>query len=281
MQWIIWLAIISLTAGWLILSLLLFIFQSSLIYFPDKVVHSTPAAWGLSHEDVTLVTTDGTTLHGWWLPHPYPRASLLFLHGNGGNIAYRLQKLQLFHQLGLSILIIDYQGYGRSEGNPDEQGTYLNARAAWDFLIQKKGTATEKIIIYGESLGGAIAAWLTNQVQAGALIVESSFTSIRDMGKYYYPFLPVDTITRIHYPTRDYLQTVTQPVLIIHSPTDEIVPYQMGRQLFELANPPKTFLEIQGTHNEGFLQSGAIYTDGLNRFIGQYFKREATSIEFP
>ncbi|SCZ85929.1 alpha/beta hydrolase [Nitrosomonas mobilis] len=279
MQRMIWLVIISLVAGGLALLLLLFLFHPRLIYFPDKVIHSTPKIWNLSFENVALATSDGITLHGWWLPHPQPRASLLFLHGNGGNISHRLQKLQLFHQLGLSILIIDYRGYGFSKGNPDEQGTYLDAETAWRFLTQEKHVAVEKIIIYGESLGGAIAAWLANQVTAGALIVESSFTSIRDIGKYYYPFLPVDAITRIHYPTRDYLQTVTQPVLVIHSPSDDIVPYQMGRQLFELANPPKSFLEIQGNHNDGFLQSGAVYTDGLNRFIDQYFKCEITSID--
>lgn len=267
-------AVIILSAGWLALSLLVFIFQSRLIYFPDKAIYYTPETLGLPYEDVKLLTADRITLHGWWVPHPQPRANLLFLHGNGGNISHRLQKIRLFHDLGLSILIIDYRGYGRSEGSLNESGTYLDAETAWNFLTRNKRLAPENILIYGESLGGAIAAQLASQRDVGALIVESSFTSLRDMGKYHYPFLPIEAIIRIHYPTLDYLRKVTCPVLVIHSPADDIVPYQMGQRLFEAANSPKSFLKITGNHNDGFLHSGAVYKDGLNQFIHQHLKMQ-------
>lgn len=279
MQHMIGWIVTGLGAGWLILCVLVFLLQSRLIYFPDKAVLLTPQAYDLTYEAVNLLTADGVTLHGWWLPHPQPRASLLFLHGSGGNISHRLQKLHLLHALGLSILIIDYRGYGRSQGKPDEAGTYLDAKTAWNFLTQEKRIAAGNIILYGESLGGAIAAWLATQVPAGALIIESSFTSIQEIGKYHYPLLPVHLITRIHYPTRDYLRTIALPVLVIHSSTDETVPYQMGRQLFEAANPPKHFLKISGNHNDGFFQSGTVYTEGVERFIDRYFRRATASTD--
>lgn len=248
--------ITCLVAVWLFFSLLLYIMQPKLIYFPDTTLRISPAGFNLPHESITLVTDDKVSLHGWWLPHENPRATMLFLHGNAGNISHRLQKLQIYHRLGLSVLIIDYRGYGESEGAPTESGTYLDAQAAWNYLTQIRRVSARDIVIYGESLGGVIAIWLAGKVgNAGAVIAESAFTSVKDMGNHYYPFLPVRLITRIHYPALEYIRAITQPVLIIHSPSDEIVPFHMGQQLFEAANPPKDFMEIKGDHNGGFLKS--------------------------
>ncbi len=264
--------IISLASVWLLFSLLLYIFQSRFVYFPDNTPpRITPAGFDLSYETVTLTTADGLKLQGWWVPYENPRATLLFLHGNGGNISHRVQKLQLYHRLGLSVLIIDYRGYGLSEGYPTEQGTYLDAETAWIYLTQIHRIPARDIIIYGESLGGAVATWLAGQVTAGAVIIESTFTSIEAMGKHFYPFLPINLITRTRYPALEYIQAITQPVLVIHSPADEIVPYAMSRELFEAANSPKDFLEIRGDHNGGFLHSGDLYIDGLDRFIQEHF----------
>ncbi|HRQ05539.1 MAG TPA: alpha/beta hydrolase [Nitrosomonas halophila] len=269
----------SLFAIWLLFSLLLYILQPIFIYFPDNAVRMKPTGFGLSYETVTLTTADGTNINGWWLPHENPRATMLFLHGNAGNISHRLQKLQIYNRLGLSVLIVDYRGYGQSEGSPTEQGTYLDAEAAWAYLTQVRRIPARDIVLYGESLGGVIAARQASQVAAGALILESTFTSVRDMGKHYYPFLPVNLITRIHYPALEYIQAVASPVLVIHSPTDEIVPYKMGQKLFEAASPPKDFLEIKGDHNGGFLRSGELYTDGLNQFIQKHFDQPSNRLE--
>ena len=265
--------IFILVSVWVLLSLLLYIFQPKFVYFPYSSLQATPRDAGLPYEEVYLTTSDDLKIHGWFIPHDNPRATLLFLHGNGGNISHRLEKIWIYNQLALSVFIIDYRGYGLSESSPSEQGTYLDAEAAWNYLTQEQQIRASDIIIYGESLGGAVAAWLATRVDAGALIIESVFTSIRDMGKHYYPYMPVTLIARIKYPVLEYIREVLCPVLIIHSPADDIVPFHMGKSVYEAANQPKDFLELTGDHNGGFLHSGNLYIDGLDRFILTHFDR--------
>jgi len=260
-----------LISTWLLLSALLYLFQSGYVYFPIAGLAATPDDAGLVYEEVTLTTSDNVKIHGWYVPHPEPRATLLFLHGNGGNISHRLEKLMRYHELGLAVFIIDYRGYGLSAGDITEQGTYLDAEAGWLYLNQDKKIPGETIIIYGESLGAAVATWLADRYPPGALVLESAFTSIADMGRHYYPYLPVKLLTRIHYPTLDRLKGIRCPVLVIHSPADEIVPYAQGLALYQAANDPKSFLEISGDHNGGFYISGNLYTDGLDQFITAWF----------
>ncbi len=261
-------SIISITVAVLVLlSAMLYLFQSNFVYFPSTQLVTTPELIQLDYEDVTIETEDGIRLHGWYLPHDSPRATLLFLHGNGGNISHRLDSLAIFNALGLAVLIIDYRGYGQSEGTTSERGTYLDAEAAWNYLINEKKLAVNDIIVFGRSMGGAVATWLASQQQPRALILESTFTSITDMGKHYYPYLPATLLTRIKYASIDRITSINQPILFIHSPSDDIVPYTLGRKLFDAATGPKTFVEIRGTHNEGFLMSGNTYIDGLDRFI--------------
>lgn len=252
---------------WILLSLLLYIFQPKFVYFPYPDLAATPADAGLKYEEVNLTTSDQLKINGWFMPHDRPRATLLFLHGNGGNISHRLEKLLIFDQLGLAVFIIDYRGYGSSEGTPSEQGTYLDADAAWDYLTKDKGIPASRIIIYGESLGGAVAAWLATRHTAGALLLESAFTSVGDMGKHYYPYLPVKLLARIKYPTLERISNVHCPVLVIHSVTDDIVPYSHGRKIYAAAHEPKSFLEINGDHNNGFLQSESNYINGVDIFL--------------
>jgi len=260
-----------LVSVWILLSLLLYLFQPKFVYFPMPELIATPEYAGLSYEEIYLTTEDNIKIHGWHVPHPAPRATLLFLHGNGGNISHRLEKLMIYHRLELSVLIMDYRGYGQSAGKPSEQGTYLDAKAAWEYLVQERRTAPDSIIVYGESLGAAAAAWLTERYSAGALIIESAFTLIEDMGRHYYPYLPVKLLTRISYPVVEYVSNSQVPVLVIHSPADDIVPFAQGQALYEAANEPKSFLEITGDHNSGFYLSGNLYSDGLDRFISTWF----------
>lgn len=263
--------IFILVSAWVILGLLLYIFQPEFVYYPAGKIVATPANAGLSFEDIILTTPDQVKIHGWYVPHEHPRATLLFLHGNGGNISHRIEKLSIYNQLGLSVFIIDYHGYGTSGGSPSEKTTYMDAKSAWEYLTHDRGIPEKQIIIYGESMGSAVATWLASHVTAGALIIESAFTSIQSMGKHYYPYLPVKLLARIKYPVIDYIKKVHCPVLVIHSPQDEIVPYQQGRELYETANIPKSFLEITGDHNGGFYESGNIYKEGWDRFISTYF----------
>ena len=255
----------------LLLSLLLYLFQPAFVYYPLRNLAATPDRVGLAYRNVRLEAADGVALHAWYLPHPAPRATLLFLHGNGGNISHRLEKLAIYHRLGLAVLIVDYRGYGRSEGKPTEAGTYRDADAAWRYLTGRLGVEARDVVVYGESLGAAVAAWLAERHEPGALVVESAFISISAMGRHYYPYLPAGLLARIRYPTLAYIEAVRCPLLVIHSPDDEIVPYSHGRALYEAAGGPRALLEITGDHNSGFLASGDRYRAGLDDFLTGLF----------
>ncbi len=250
-----------------LLCLAIYVFQPRLVYFPMKAMAATPAAIGLRYEDVRLDTGNGTTVHGWYLPGREDARTLLFLHGNAGNISHRLDSLRIFNELGLSVLIIDYSGFGASGGKPGEQQTYEDAALAWRYLTGSRGIAPERIVVFGRSLGGGVAAWLAARESPGALILESTFTSVPELAKKYYPIFPVRWLARIRYDNASRLREVRCPVLIVHSRDDELVPIDHGRALFELAAEPKSFLEIRGSHNTGFMMSGQSYRRGLARFL--------------
>ncbi|MEQ8428346.1 MAG: alpha/beta fold hydrolase [Gammaproteobacteria bacterium] len=262
-----------LVSVWVLLSLLLFFFQSQYIYQPYKGVTSTPAEINLDYEEVNFKAKDGVELHGWWIPHADAEYTLLFLHGNAGNISHRLHSLEIFNKLGVSIFILDYRGYGNSEGKPGEQGTYHDAEAAWQYLVNKKNIDPDRIIIFGRSLGGAVASWLATRYNAAAVILESTFTSVADMGSHYYPYLPIKLINHIKYDTLERINAIKSPLLIIHSREDEIVPFRFSEQLYAAANEPKHFLEIDGDHNYGYQESHQIYREGLLKFINYLNER--------
>jgi fermentation-respiration switch protein FrsA (DUF1100 family) len=266
MIWIIAGVVVTVYAG---LTLLLFLFQAHFIYFPIRQLEATPAAIGLAYEEVWLETEDGVRLSGWFIPADSADQVLLFFHGNAGNISHRLESIAVFRRLGLNVFIIDYRGYGQSEGSPDEQGTYLDAVAAWRYLTTERGFEAGQIILFGRSLGGAVAAWLAQQHTPRALILESTFTSIPDMAVRQFPFLPVRLLARFRYDTLAHMPHIDAPILIIHSPADEIIPYSHSRRLFEAAQEPKAFLELTGSHNQGFLITGQYEAD-LAAFINKY-----------
>jgi fermentation-respiration switch protein FrsA (DUF1100 family) len=263
--------LVALVSAYGSIAFLVWAAQDRLIYFPTRELSTTPGVYGFGHEDVWLTTADGVRVHGWFIAAPASRATLLYLHGNGGNISHRLQRIALFRRLGLSVLIVDYRGYGRSDGTPDEEGMYRDARAAWEYLVQTRRLAVTELIIYGESLGGAVAAQLARERRPRALILESSFTSLADVGGEAFPWLPVRWLLRHDYPTHENLGQVVAPVLIVHSRDDEIVPFAHGQRLFEAAREPKFFLETHGGHNDGFLATGTAYSDGINAFLREVF----------
>ena len=245
----------------------LYLFQSTLIYFPSKSHYATPKAAGLEYEDVWLTTADGVRIHGWFVFHPEPRGTLLFFHGNAGNIGDRIESLQIFNRLGLNSLIIDYHGYGLSGGSAGEQETRLDAKAAWDHLTTDRGIPPEDIVVFGRSLGGGVAAWLASETNPAGLILESSFTSVPDLAAKYYPLFPVRLLARVRYDSKAALSRIRCPVLIVHSVDDEIVPFSHGRALFDAAPPSRFFLELRGGHNDGFLRAGDWYVNGLSGFL--------------
>jgi fermentation-respiration switch protein FrsA (DUF1100 family) len=252
------------------LVVILFLLQDRLVYFPTRGITATPAHIGLAYEPVWLETGDGVKLFGWFVPAEQARGVVLFLHGNAGNISHRLDSIDIFHRLGLSVFIIDYRGYGQSEGKLSEQGTYLDAEAAWRYLVDERQISPNEIILFGRSLGGAVAAWVAQKYSPGALILESTFTSVPDVAAKHYPFLPVRLLARIRYNTLDRLPEINCPILVVHSPNDEIIPYSNGQQLFAAAQEPKEFLKLSGGHNEGVFISGKQYEAGLETFITRH-----------
>lgn len=262
----------SVIAGaYVLFALLLYLKQDSIVYYPSRNVEVSPTVLGLDYEELWL-ESDGQKAHAWFIPAAAKDApAVLFCHGNAGNISHRLSTIQIIHELGMNLLLFDYRGYGRSEGRPSEQNTYADARAAWDYLVQARKIAPARIIVWGRSLGGAVAAWLAHVVgekeTPGALIVESSFSSVPDMGARMYPFMPVRLLSKYSYDTRAYVRKTNCPVLVAHSPDDELTPYEFGREIYTAARQPKRFLEMTGGHNEGFEESGAQYTEGVASFI--------------
>ena len=249
-----------------------FVFQSRFIYLPERVLQGDPSRVGLPFEDVSLKTSDGVRLSAWFVPNQDSRGVLLLCHGNGSNMGHqhRLELLRLFHGLGLEVLVFDYRGYGESEGRPTEKGTYEDAEAAWRYLIDERGVRPEKVVLIGRSLGGSIAAWLASRHTPGALIVESAFTSLPDAAATHFPYLPVRLIARFRYDTAKFLAEVKCPILIIHSRNDEVNPFSHGKRLYEIAPGPKSFLELAGTHNDGFIASRTVYEQGLDAFISHH-----------
>lgn len=252
------------------LAAFLFIFQSRFMYFPERRLISTPHEIGERHEAITFRAEDGAELSGWFVPAQNSRGVVLFCHGNAGNISHRLPYLEIFGRMGLSTFIFDYRGFGESEGKPTEQGTYLDAGAAWNYLVKKRKVAPERIVILGESMGGAIAAWLAQAHRPAALILQSAFTSLPDVASQLYPLFPARWLARYGYGTKEYIRRADCPILVVHSSEDEIVPYSHGRKLYDLAREPKEFLELKGDHNSGFMISGEDYSEGLKRFIYKY-----------
>ena len=239
------------------------------VFMPTAALVYTPAAINLSFENVTLTTQDNVDLHGWWIPAPNSRAALLFFHGNAGNISHRLDSIEIFHKLGLSVFIFDYRGYGQSRGKPSIDGTKLDALAAWQWLTEEKKIAAEKIVLFGRSLGGAIAMELTRSVTPGAIILESTFSSLPDMAPFPAPvarFLLGDI-----WNSAQTAAALTVPALCIHSPDDEIIPYRQGKRIYDAAASEKSFLEIRGDHNGGFLRSYNTYVPALDSFLTEHF----------
>ena len=263
--------LLSVVVGYLLLVAMMYLLQSQMIYHPQKSIILTPEGVGLSYEDVTFETEDGIILHGWYIPNS-GNNTVLYFHGNAGNISGRLQTIQLLHNLGLNILIFDYRGYGKSEGRPSEQGTYNDAQAAWNYLVSERDKQNDNIVIMGRSLGGAIASWLAVQKKPAAAILESTFTSAADLGSDLYPWLPVRTIIQYDYNTLANIKHIESPLFMAHSKDDEIIPYQHGKTLFEAANEPKTFVELHGSHGSGFWETGEKYRTALQEFLNNNVK---------
>jgi len=261
--------LISATCGWLALAAYVYVWQARLVFHPARGLATNPGELGYAYEDVMLTTADGVRIHGWHVTQAGARFTVLFLHGNAGTIADRPRTLARLHELGANVLAIDYRGYGNSEGSPDENGTYADASAAWTYLTETQGIAPADIVIYGRSLGGAVALELATRVVPRALIVESTFSSLADMAREHYPYLPTGLLLRFKYPNLDHIRRVRAPILVAHSDADALIPIAQAERLFAAAPEPKQFYRLRGGHNEGFVLAGQAYYDTLGEFIAR------------
>jgi uncharacterized protein len=254
--------------------------EKRLIFHPDKSNdHTTPDAYGIQYDDVTFRTEDGLNLNGWFVPgkKSLPDAdlhTLLWFHGNSGNINRRLDNIKMLHdRVPVNVFIFDYRQYGKSEGKISEQGTYIDARAALAYLHSRNDINNEKIIFFGRSLGSAVAVELAVQEKCRALILETPFTSIKEMGKKLYPFLPFTFFLRTKYDSLSRIGDIKVSTLIMHGDKDELVPIEQGKMLYEKANDPKEFYTIPGAmHNDTHIVGGEEYFDVIRDFVNKLTK---------
>jgi fermentation-respiration switch protein FrsA (DUF1100 family) len=246
--------------------------ESALLYFPEKNLETTPEDVGMVYGKVQIPSTDGVRLAAWLIPSPDTSTLwLLYLHGNAGNIAKRgyVEHYAQLRKLGLNILTIDYRGYGESSGSPSEQGLYDDARAGYEYLRSMHHVPGGRIVVYGYSLGSALAVDLAGKVPCGGLIVEGSFTSITDVGVEHYPFLPVRWMAPRLFASRDRITSINAPKLFIHASDDNTIPIRFGRELFDMAPEPKTFLEVKGGHEDAHNVDAPLFYGGVQLFLMQ------------
>jgi len=253
--------------GIVLLNLLFYAAQPGIVFHPLDELAATPSDWGMEFEDIRLESEDGTRLHGWYIPAGNASRVLLFLHGNAGNISHRRDSIGIFHDLGLDVFIIDYRGFGQSQGQPTENGLYMDAFSAWNYLTEQRGIEAQEIVVFGRSLGGAVAAQLASRVKPAAVIIESGFSSAADASRLIYPLLSRIVLLRYQFPAADRLAEADAPILIMHSPADRIVPIELGQRLFQRAPEPKHFVELSGGHNDGFLRSMPGYAREIAAFL--------------
>ncbi|MCC7086277.1 MAG: alpha/beta hydrolase [Pirellulales bacterium] len=257
--------VVVLLATYLAIVVLLMIFEESLIFFPSKYPEGEWNPPGLNVEDAWLTAADGTKLHGWYVPCDRPRAVVLFAHGNAGNISHRAELLRSLAQMDVTVLAFDYRGYGRSTGTPNEKGVLADARAARNWLAERAGVSEREIVLMGESLGGGVVVALAAEAPARGLILENTFSSIPDVAAFHYPGLPVQMLMRTRLDSAAAIQRYHDPLLQFHGDRDSIVPFALGRKLFDAANEPKKFVAVAGgDHND---PRGAEFYQELDRFL--------------
>jgi len=238
------------------------------VFYPERVLSATPQHLGIPFEDVTFLTQDHVKVHGWLIKSPNAKSTIIFFHGNAGNIGDRLGKIDLFYRMGINVFIIDYRGYGNSEGKPTESGIYLDAVAAYDYLVSRDDVKGQNLIGYGASLGGAVVVDLATKRTMRCLILDSTFSSAIDMAKRIYPFIPSFLIKTKMDSIRKF-KDIDIPTLFIHSVEDQTVPIALGKKLYDAARGPKEFIEITGGHNDGHVHDYDKVNDGIKSYLSK------------
>lgn len=259
--------IASIFAGYLLLLGLMFIFQNKLIFLPSPDLLITPERAGLQAEDIWVKTRDGVQLHGWFFPNEESEYVIVMSHGNAGNIGNRIDIAKLLNGIGLSVVLYDYRGYGQSNGTPSEEGIYVDIESVVNYLKTEKGFTENQMVMYGRSLGGAVASYAATKFSVSGLVLDSAFKNLKAMVGDLYPFVPA-ALARYEFSTEKYLEKIPGiPVMIMHSQNDDIVSISHARHLFKLAKEPKRFVELRGGHNNNFYASTDIYSRNWREFI--------------
>lgn len=250
-----------------ILDSLAFGLASKLVFFPEKTIEFYPGQWNLNFEEVMFRSSDGLAIHGWFMPGGAPNRTLIYYHGNAGNMGDRLPKLRKLHGIGMNLFIFDYRGYGGSEGAPDLHGVVDDSLAAYRYVLSREDIDPNHIVLYGESLGGAMAIQVATQEKLSGLILESTFTSLLDMKRSAYPFFP-DRIVPNEYRSLDLIRQVHEPILIMHGTQDRTIPFRMGEELFKAAPHPKRFVAFEGAdHSDIIDREPAKYMQSIEEFL--------------
>lgn len=262
--------IIPILIGIFLGHLLIMIFEEQMIYFPFKYPEGywKPEELGLNVEDCYFTTSDTIRLHGWFIAMKNPRPTLLWCHGNAGNITHRIDLAKKLLALNMNIFIFDYRGYGRSEGEPSEDGLYRDVVAAYDYLLTRSDVDSQHIILFGQSLGSAVAVDVATKRSCAALILEAPFTSASDVARSLMPWLPIHWVIKSKFDSISKIKTIRTPVLIIHGTNDDTIPFELGKKLFITANEPKWFYEIPGaSHNDTYIIGGKEYFQRIDEFL--------------
>ncbi|MBI4868782.1 MAG: alpha/beta hydrolase [Candidatus Wallbacteria bacterium] len=247
--------------------LFLLLVEDKLVFFPDTQLTDTPRNHGAEFEDVAVTTTDAVKLHGWWIPGKWARVSLLFMHGNAGNISDRAENAAKLAAMGINVLLFDYRGYGKSEGHPSEAGVYLDARAMLEHLLARPEVDPSRIVYFGRSLGAAVAIELATHRTPAALIAESPFCSIKEMAGGMFPYSLFSPFVPRHYDNLGRIARVACPTLVIHGTPDEVIPFEHGRRVFAAAPEPKQFFDKGGLHNDLYGTNPKAYFAMLAEFL--------------
>lgn len=261
---------IAIVAAILFWTIALMVFEDQFIYFPEKYpkgaydhARSIP-----NLRDCWITTPDGVRIHAWFAPAESARATLVISHGNAGNLSHRYLLLRSLQKHRYNVLMYDYRGYGRSEGTPSEEGIYTDGRAALDYVRALPGVDSSRMFLWGTSLGGAVAVEVATRQAVAGVILESTFTSAKDVAHILYPFLPVRYFLRTKLNSIEKIKSVRVPILIVHGSHDTIIPVGFARRLFQAANEPKELYEIPGAdHNDTFFVGGEEYFNRIDQFV--------------
>ena len=265
-------------SGFVAFSLYLYLSQDRMVFFPTRDLEASPGDIGLGFQEVRIDVTDGESIHAWYIPAPSGSRvtgrsgdggapTVLFCHGNAGNISHRLETIECLAALGANVMLFDYRGYGQSDGAPSETNMYADAAACYSWLTGSQGVHSDKIVLFGRSLGGAVAIELASHVNCAGLIVESSFTSAREMGRLMFPYFPIGLLLRYEFNSIQKIGQINCPLLVTHSPSDDLVPFAMGRRLYDRAVDPKRFVELKGGHNERDYMADGAYIEAVRAIL--------------